>query len=75
VDLESTTTPLTTSDLKGDVTCLTYDSTDSASFEYVARIYLVSCSFAAVKLKKKNNVYFTVIISIGYKYVESGSEM
>lgn len=42
VDLESTSTPLSATDLRGDVTCLTYDQTDSNSFEYVARIFLVS---------------------------------
>ncbi|XP_059480371.1 mitochondrial Rho GTPase isoform X1 [Neocloeon triangulifer] len=40
VDLESTSTPLTATDLRGDVTCLTYNHSDPSSFEYVARIFL-----------------------------------
>jgi len=45
VDLESTSTPLTATDLRGDVTCLTYDQSDPNSFEYVARIFLVNNIF------------------------------
>jgi hypothetical protein len=51
VDLETTATPLSTSDLRGDVTCLTYDHTDSKSFEYVARIFLVSSFILCIQGK------------------------
>lgn len=42
IEVRSMSDPLTPADVKCDVACLVYDSTNPKSFEYVARIYLVS---------------------------------
>lgn len=46
-DIESrhASDPLGSSDVRCDVVCLVYDATNPKSFEYAARIYLVSWFF------------------------------
>ena len=42
VDLPNVSASLNPADVNCDVVCLVYDGTDSKSFEYIARVYLVS---------------------------------
>lgn len=67
IEVRNVSEPLTPSDAKCDVACLVYDCTNPKSFEYVARIYLVShqcfgsywyalCCRRIVVIPKRSNV-------------------
>lgn len=48
IDIKNSSEPLMPSDVHCDVACLVYDSSHTRSFEYVAKVYLVSFHTAYV---------------------------
>lgn len=42
IDITNVREPLSPSDVNCDVACLVYDVSNSRSFEYIAKVYLVS---------------------------------
>lgn len=50
IDIRNSSEPLMPPDVRCDVACLVYDSSHTRSFEYVAKVYLVSCEQQIVEL-------------------------
>jgi len=48
INIRSVSDPLLPSEVQCDVACLVYDINNPKSFEYIARIYIVSCAFCQV---------------------------
>lgn len=63
---------LTPPELYCDVVCLMYDASHSRSFEYVARLFLVSIFVCIINLSVQfENVFYipSVCLSVGFAFV------
>ena len=56
IDVLSVSQALLPGEVQCDVACLVYDASDSNSFEYVARLYMVSMSACHMTFSEENKV-------------------